>query len=334
MGITIKELAQISGYSTATICRVIQNKPNIKESTRKEIEELLMKYNYRTSIWELRQAEMNSKKIMVIIGDLTNRYYVDIFTGMKKSTKETEYSMYIVYSDNDENQEIEFLEQAIREKYAGVIFMNVRGGGKIRDLLKDNHFPAVFLNRGIKHAYFNTVTNDNYQGGYQATEYLIKAGHKKIGHLAGSYFSATALERCRGFEDAMRDNGMVITNNSIYQGNIDWKSGYDFGKMMIQKNWDFTALFVSAYQMTEGLMDCFKEYGVRIPNDVSIVSFDETPSMGRSGITTICAEPEKMGETALRLLRKQMAGGEIDSERIHLEPVLKVRESVKVLKRE
>lgn len=331
MSITIKELSKISGYSTATISRVISNKGNVRESTKKEIEALLLKYNYRTSMMELHRSAVNKKTIMVIMGDMNNWYYMEIFKVISRLARESGYFTIITYTDNEEKTEERYLKLAIGEHYAGVVFMNVRGGEKIRDLIKENRFPAVFLNREIRHTNFNAVTNDNYQGGYRATEYLIRSGHKKIGHLAGSSFSYTARERCRGYEDAMRDYGLVLTKQSVCWGNIDWKSGYGFGETMIKKGLDFTALFVSAYQMTEGILDCFAEYGVKVPDQISLLSFDETQTMNRHEITTICVEPEKMGRTAMELLIDQILDDRADTRRIQFEPILNIRGSVKKL---
>lgn len=329
MGITIKELSEISGYSTATISRVIANKGNVKESTRKEIEKILWEYNYRTNIMQLRETAVNSHTIMVIIGDISNWYYMEIFRILSRIARENDFLTVISYTGNDVEMEETYLKVAINEKYAGVIFMNVCGGDRIQKLLKENNFPAAFLNRGIRHSYFNTVVNDNYQGGYQATEYLIKCGHRRIGHLAGSSFSYTAMERARGYEDAMKQYHLAVTKNSIYRGNIDWESGYEFGKTLIKKGLDFTAVFVSSYQMTEGLMDCLTEYGVRIPEELSLISFDETPSMKRGHITSICVEPEKMGRTAMELLIGQINDREAEAKRIQFEPVLNIRKSVR-----
>lgn len=329
MGITIKEIARITGYSTATISRVISNKGNVKESTRKEIEKVLWEYNYRTNIMDLRKSEVNNHTVMILVGDVNNWYYMEIFKTISQIAIEKGYFAVISYTGNDRNREEQYLRVAISEKFAGVIFMNVRGCEEIRNLLKSSRIPVVFINRGIKHSYFNTVINDNYQGGYQATEYLIQFGHRKIGHLSGSLFSTTALERYRGYEDAMKYYGFAVTKNSVYQGNIDWQSGYEFGEHMIRKGLDFTALFVSSYQMTEGLLECFVKYGVRVPEDISLISFDETPSMRRYGITTICSEPEKMGRTGIELLLEQIGNEDSEIRKIQFEPVLKVRTSVK-----
>ena len=333
MGITIKQLSELSGYSTATISRVILNKPNVKEKTRREIEKLLLQYHYRTNVMELRENRKYIRTIMVIIGDLMNWYYIRILEILYQKTAEQGYGIMIGFTNNDVSKEKELAESAIAQGYAGLIFMNVMGKDELAQILKESAFPVVFLNRGIPHHYFNTVTNDNYQGGFQATECLIRMGHRKIGHLAGGFFSETALERCRGYEDAMKSNGIVITKNNIFQGNIDYESGYAFGERTLKKGLDFTALFISSYQMTMGVIDCFLSYGVRIPQDISIITFDETIGMKRHKISTICAEPEKMGQTAVDLLLRQISTSSIKAEKVQLEPVLNLRESIRNLSR-
>lgn len=134
-----------------------------------------------------------------------------------------------------------------------------------------------------------------------ATEYLIKRGHKKIGHLAGSMYSATTQERKRGFEDAMRDNKLVVTDNSIFYGEYDSESGYNYGEKMIIRGLDYSAIFCGNYLMAIGLMDALKIFGVHVPNDFSIICYDDTP-LAKAGITTVSAEPLKMGRAAAELL--------------------------------
>lgn len=328
MGITIKELSEISGYSTATISRVIANKENVKESTRKEIESLLIKYNYRTNIMDLREKKINKLKVMIIVGDLDNWYYMELIRMINQIMLDYDYMTLIAYSDNRQDLEEKFLTTAIHEGYAGVIYLNVRGNYQLKNILEEHDFPVVFLNRGIRFAHFNTVCNDNYLGGYRATKYLIDMGHKRIGHCMGSSHSNTAGERFRGYEDAMREHGLVVSKNSVYQGNIDWRSGYSYGEFIACNSIDVTAIFSSSYQMTQGLLDCFKEYGVKVPKDISVISFDETPSTKRAGVTTICADPQKMAKAAIELLLGYIKDYNSETRRVFFEPTLIVRESV------
>lgn len=328
MGITIKELAKISGYSTATISRVITNKGNVRPETREAIEKLLEEQNYRTSIMDLRITKAKTSTVMIITGDLDNWYYMEMIRRLTGLLDQNGYSALIAYTDNDPDREEAFLETAVREQYSGVIFINVRGDDKIREILKNSRLPSVFLNRGIKRAYFNTVCNDNYIGSYNVVSLLIQLGHRKIGHMMGNSYSVTALDRRRGYTEAMENHGLPVTGSSIFQGRYDWKSGFEYAEYIVKKGMDFTAVFIGSYQMTEGFLDGMKLYGVSIPEDISVACFDETPSMERAGITTVCSDPMKMARGAVELLQKSIEDPLAETKRVYQEPVIIRRNSI------
>ena len=331
MGLTIKDLAKISGYSTATISRVISNKGNVKPETREAIEKLLIEQNYRTNVMELRHARSKNKTVVIITGDLENWYYMETIRDVIRILEEEGFHALIGFSDNRQEKEEKLLREAISDSCAGVIFLNVCGSDNIRTILTESSFPAVFLNRSIKTAYFNAVCNDNFNGAYQAVSYLINMGHRRIGHLMGSSSSTTAQDRKNGYIEAMEDHGLSVSKNSIYQAPYSWESGFEYGEHIIKKSLDFTAVFIGNYQMTEGLIDCMHEYGVDIPDMISIICFDETPSMRRSRVSTICAEPKKMAAAAVELLTAQILDPEAMTKRIYQEPILIKRSSVKRL---
>lgn len=329
MGITIKELSEISGFSTATISRVISNKDGVKPETREAIERLLIEKKYRTNVMEMRQMKAKNHTVILITGDLGNWYYMETVRDCIHLLDQEGYHTLIAYSGGDPQKEERILLDAVEENCAGVVFMNVCGGDNVKQILTDTGIPVVFLNRGIKKAYFNCVVNDNYNGAYQAVEYLIQSGHRKICHLMGNSNSVTAQDRRRGFVDAMEDNHLVVTKNSIHQGIYSWESGYEFGEYVIKKALDFTAVFIGNYQMAAGFLDCAKEYGLKIPEQISVVCFDETPEMRRNEISTVCADPLKMAEAATDLLLKQVRGKETQAHSIYQEPVLIKRASIK-----
>lgn len=331
MGITIKELSEISGYSAATISRVISGNGKVKKETKEAIEKLLVEYNYRTNAMEIRKKTTNSKTVLILVGDLDNWYYMETVRVLNKNLWEQELIPIVAYTDNQIELEEEYVRLALLKNYAGIIFINVRGNEKLKEILSLNGCPVVFLNRKIKLSSFDTVCSDNYHGGYQATSYLISKGHKKIGHLRGSAYSNTAFERRRGYEDAMNDNGLVVTENSILNGDLTYSSGYSCGEQVVKSGLDFTALFCSGYQMMEGMLDAFTDYGVRVPEDISIISFDETPTTKRRNITTVSTDPEKMGTMAVKLLIDRMKDAGTAASTIQLETKLHIRKSVKDL---
>ena len=329
MKITIKELSRISGYSCSTISRVITNQGNVKEETRIAIEKLLIEHNYRTNVMELRASALNRQTVMIIVGDLDNWYYMESIRIIKEEMAKEGYLIVIGYSANKAEEEEEYVKMAIRENYAGLIFVNVRGNDDLRRLLEERTIPVVFLNRGIQHTNFDTVTCNNYQGGYMITEYLIEKGHRKIGHLAGSHYSYTAWERRRGYEDAMKDHHLSVTKSNIYIGDLDWESGRRFAECIVEEGLEFTAIFCGNDLMAGGLVETFNYYGVKVPEDISVVCYDDTPIARTADLTTIGSEPQKMGKRAVDILLSNIQREELDAGSVVYRPKITIRNSVK-----
>jgi len=329
MGITIKELSEKSGYSCATISRVISNRGNVKKETREAIEKLLVENNYRTNIMELRSSEWKRKTFMVVIGDLDNTYYTELVKIIKRDAWEQGFSTLIAFTDNLIEDEFYYVEMAIQERYAGLIFINVRGGDALAEILNQSKIPVVFLNRGIRFYDFNSVTSNDYEGGYLITSYLIDKGHKKIGHFMGPSYSSAAQERRRGFEDAMSDRGLSITHHNFISGELSWDGGYQCAEQMIKKGVDFTAVFCGNYSMAMGAIDAMKDYGLKIPEDISITCYDDTPLTERYGLTIVGAEVDKLGKKAIRLLMDMVDGKSADGGSVVYKPKIIERKSVK-----
>jgi len=329
MGITIKELSELSGYSCATISRVLSNKSNVKKETREAIEKLLIEHNYRTNVMELRNAQAKSKTIMIIVGDLDNSYYIKLIKTIQEEAGQRGYVTLIAFSRNSIEEEASFVNIAIGERYAGIIFMNVRGGEELAAGLKESEIPVVFLNRSVRFSDFDSVTSDNYQGGYMITSYLIEMGHKKIGHIMGQSYSMAARERRRGYEDAMREGKLCVTDNSVLVGELNYDSGYACGEQLVKKGLDYTAVFCGNDLMAVGFVDALKDCGVKIPEDISVVCYDDTFFSERHGLTVVGAEAEKLAVKAVSLLLSKIEGEKTEGASVVYRPKIIVRRSVK-----
>lgn len=331
MGITIKELSELSGYSQSTISRVITNKGNVKKETRENVEKLLRKYDYRTNIMELRASGKIKSNVMIIVGDLHNWYYMEMISEINKILKKHEYVPVIGFSDNNEQIQNEYVQKAYDENFAGVIFLNAADGDGLKELLAQEKCPIIFLNRSVKSMNIDAICTDNYKGGYLATDYLIQMGHRKIAHLTGTMYSATTFERMRGYEEAMKAANLPVTNNSIYYGNLKSDSGYEFGVDYVKKGLDFTAVFCGNDLMAMGFMDAMRDFGVNIPEDISVICYDDTPLVanGRIKMTTVSVEPSRMAKGAVDLLFGKINGEQQDARTILYSPHLSLRDSVK-----
>ena len=331
MGITIKQLSEISGYSPSTISRVLSNQGNVKKETKEAVQKLLEEHHYRTNVMDLREAERNRRTILLLAGDLTNGFYTELIRLINECARKEGYRMLIAYTDDRAEDEEEYVKMAAQEHYAGVLFMNVRGGEALSELLSEKKVPVVFLNRGIMFSGFDTVTSDNYLGGYLITNYLIRKGHRKIGLLAGHAYSQTALDRRRGYEDAMRDAHLPVTDSSVFSGDQTYESGYSYGEHLMKEAIDVTAVFCVNDLMAMGFLDALRDYGVKVPRDMSVVCYDNTLYSRHLGLTCVGSEPEKLAGSAIEALLRKADGKGGDGESIVHRPKIIERGSVCVI---
>ena len=166
-----------------------------------------------------------------------------------------------------------------------------------------------------------------------ATSYLVEMGHRKIAHLTGSLYSSVTFERMRGYEDAMRDAHCVISKYSLFYGDLKRESGYQFGKQLAEKGWDFTAVFCGNDLMAVGLLEALEEYGIQVPKEISIVCYDDTPIAEKAKIklTTVGVEASRMGRAASEMLLARIAGESVECRTISFKPKMTVRNSVRKL---
>lgn len=329
MGVTIKELSKISGYSSATISRVIAGKGNVKRETREVIEKLLEEHQYRTNIMELRTREQKNRTILIILGNLETAWHTEQIRVIKARMLKAGYITLIGFTDNSVEEEEKMVKLAVSEGYAGICIINVRGGERLANLLRQSEIPVVFLNREIKFSNFDVVVGDKYMEGYIITRYLIRRGHRKIGYVQGDYYASALQERLRGYQDAMADGHMVSTKNSVLIEESSYAGGFAAGKHMVEKGLDFTALVCSTESMVLGLVTALRDYGVRIPADVSVVSCDDGFYTKYFQITVAGGvNPDMTAQKACEMLLMRVQNPGMVSETIVFRPEIIERSSV------
>lgn len=330
MSITIKQLSGISGFSTATISRVIAGGDRVKPETKEAVERLLEEYQYRTNIMELRSRARKKKTILVIVGNLETAWHTEQIRVIRARMLEAGYTTLIGFTDNLVEEEEHMVKLAREEGYAGLCIINVRGGDRLQALLQQYDIPVVFLNREIKFSNFDVVIGDKYMEGYIVTRYLTQKNHRRIGYVQGDYYASALQERLRGYQDAMVDGKAIITKNSVLMEESSYAGGYAAGKQMIEKGLDYTALVCSTESMVLGLVTALRDYGVRIPEDVSVVSCDDGFYTRYFQITVAGGvNPDMTARKACELLLKRLDDSEAKSETVVYRPEIIERSSVR-----
>lgn len=333
MKITLNDIAKQTGISSATISRVLTNSGYVKPETKAIIEKALIQNDYRHTPRRKSMPQEISEIVLVITGDITSNVYTSNIKGITQEIEKTGKKIFIVNSDYFSDKEEEYLKFAFRNHFAGVIMLNPIETGGLVQSLRSAQCPVVMVNRYLRALDTDAVCIDNFRGGYMATDYLIQRGHRGIAHLCGPDNSIACQERLRGYRDAMRMAGLPILDNSIFNGDLQYESGLQFGRQIcsMKKETRFTAVYSANDIMATGLVDAFFEAGLSVPDDLSITCSDNTLNAVKSRVklTTVAHDPVEMGVSGAQLLLTRMENPNSKTERIVYAPVLTERNSVK-----
>jgi LacI family transcriptional regulator len=329
MSVTIRDVARVSGLSIATISRALSKSNTVKPETRQLVLQTAQELGYHYQ--PHGRKDVNRQHIvMLVVGDIMNLFYLGIIKGISDLLSEQSIKLAIFNSDYDPSREEEFVRYADESKYDGIIMITAMETAGLVSLLKTVTCPVVLANRYIRSMDLNAVCIDNYRGGYMAASYLVEMGHQRIAHLAGQKNSTASQDRERGFRDAMNDHQLPIDEKAVHYGNLKRDSGFEFGKYFLSDLQGYSAVFCANDLMAAGFCDAIIEGGMAIPEDVSVICFDDSPAAvsGPVKLTTISRDPYPMGRAAAEMMIEELSGKEQKRRKIVFPPTLSVRNSV------
>lgn len=332
MSVTIRDLAKKSGYSIATISRALSNIQTVKPETRQHILQIAKELGYEYQ-QHGRREPVRSNVVMLIVGDIMNPFYLTIINGVNDLFNEQGIKLAIFNSDYDPAREENFVQFANDSKYDGIIMITAMETAGLVSVLKKASCPIVLANRTIRSMDLNAVCIDNYRGGYMAASHLIEEGHRKIAHLAGPSNSTASQDRERGFRDAMKDHQLPLPEMAVRPGTLKRESGVEFARYFINNLRDFTAVFCANDLMAAGFSETLLEAGLSVPDDVSVIGFDDSPAAvsGPVKLTTISRDSYLMGRAAAEMMVDELVRGDHRCRKIVFPPTLTMRNSVRRL---
>ena len=330
--ISISEIAAHFDVAPSTVSRALNNLPGVSETMRSRIQEYAKEAGYRQG--EQPQAPVTTRNmIAIIVGDIRNPFYADLVFHVQKELNKRGYILSVFSSEYNEDEELQYMRLAEQFHFAGIIQVTVTTEN-VRALLRQLSVPVVMVNRMLTSFDTDVVLLDNYEAGYIATRHLVERGHSRIGFLVGQKNSSSSMQRYEGFLQAMKNYNLPVYEEDILQGDLTMETAYEVAKASLsgRKNL-MTAMVVSNDLAAFGLMSYFSEAGIRIPEDMSLVSFDNT-RLSHAGIiplTTIDAHVEDMGRIAAELMVRRIQDPASERQRVVLDPKLIVRNSTRHL---
>ena len=292
----ISDVAEMLGVSKSTVSRVINGNEGVGPELRKKVMDFINEIGYQpnTIAQSLSKGRMNI--VALILGDIRNPFYADLTFNIQRILNDNGYMVMVLNSEYNIDRELEFLKLTEQFNFAGLILITAQEKA-IEERLKNMEMPKVLVNRILPYYTGDSVLIDNFQAGYQATMHLIELGHRHIGFVKGPGVSSASSQRFAGYRQVLENYG------------------FSFDEVN-----DMTAI---------GFMDGCRKAGIRIPEDLSIISFDDIAMASMYGIelTTISQHVDEMGEKAAHLMLKQLNDKDAKTERIIMEPTLIIRKT-------
>ena len=274
---TIKDLAEKTGYSVATISRVLNNQPNVSEKAREEIRKLVEECGYQINV-NAKQLKQHANSILVVVKGTANEMFGEMVETIQTLVSKTSYPLHVDYMDEDCNEVLRAIQLCREKKPLGILFL----GGNSQNFLKDFgkiEIPCVLVSNdasGLPFDNLSSVSTDDRQAARCAINSLIAMGHKNFVIVGGDReVSDTSRLRYEGCLQSFRNHGIEYDEELDYQGvRFSYQDGYNATQQLIAGGRKFTALFAIADVMAIGAVRALHNNGLRVPRDVSVMGFD------------------------------------------------------------
>jgi len=340
LNVTIKDVAKKAEVSIATVSLVVHDNPRISTVTKKKVLKAIKALNYYPSRSARDLVSKKTGNIGFILTDdhflRTEPFYTRIFLGTEFEARDGKYYILLTtvksdFSDSDP------LPRFILDKSVDGLIVAGKVPQNLIDRICGLKLPIVFVDFATNNDCYPLVLIDNVQGGIQATDHLLQLGHKNVGFIAGDIEHPSLYERFNGYKQALERAGIPINNNlvSIDAKYPDRQNGYDSARKLFENNKEITAVFACNDAMAIGVMHYLKDNGKKIPDDVSIIGFDDVEAdlLLDPPLTTMRVPKIELGAEALRAMIDQLKMKNGGSNKKILVPVeLIVRNSTKMLK--
>ena len=325
--ITLKMVAEKAEVSVNTASRAINNKPDINEKTKKRILKVAQELGYIRNAAAVALRTKKTGTIGVVIADNSNPFYAEVLNGMEEAAREKNYHIILTNTQRDYRKEEEAINLLLAKRVDGLLITPVQDRDDDIKNLIDANIPFVVVGRDFENIEVDAVYNDEVKGGFLATEYLIEKGHRRIALINGFLYKSPAKGRSEGYKKALNKYKVPLDESLISVGDINMEDGHERTKQMLEKNLDFTAIFAYNDMMAFGAMQAIKEKGLRIPEDIGLVGYDDIlySSLISPPLTTIRLEKQDLGVESVKLLLSRINSNRKKTKKIMLDVDLIVR---------
>ncbi|MBS3919647.1 MAG: LacI family DNA-binding transcriptional regulator [Deltaproteobacteria bacterium] len=333
--VNIKDIARIAKVSHTTVSRALNDKSRIRNETKEKILTIAKELGYRPNFIARSLVMRRTMTLGLVITNIANPFYTELAQGIEKTATKLGYSIILCSTQSNITTEKQYIEMLRSKGVDGIIFSSAHMEDPNIVALAEEEFPIIMVNRRTYHPTvkekIDYVGVDNILGGFMAVEHLIRLGHNRIGVIGGSAESSVGLERLDGGKKALEAYGVEQRDDFFLEGNFLKRSGYQRAKQFLKMAEMPTAIFATNDYMALGVYQSILEEGLRIPEDVALIGFNDIEFSSMQGIelTTIGQKKFEMGAIAVEMLAGKIEEGDDrpSAKEIFLVPELIIRKT-------
>ncbi|RWR03231.1 transcriptional regulator [[Pantoea] beijingensis] len=327
--VTMKDVAERAGVSTATVSRALMNPEKVSAATRQKVEQAVVDVGYSPHTLARNARRSESRTILVIVPDICDPFFSEIIRGVEITAAAEGYLVLIGDCAHQNQQEKSFLNLMLTRQIDGMVLLGSQVPFDTGVEEQRNLPPMVMANEFAPEMELPTVHIDNLTAAFEAVNHLHKLGHRRIACIAGPEEMPLCHYRLQGYIQALRRNGITVEPGYIVRGDFTFEAGAAALKQLMTQPQPPDALFCHSDIMALGAMSQAKMMGLRIPEDLSLVGFDDIELSRYSDppLTTVAQPRFSIGREATLLLLEQLHGKNVSNGSRLLDFELKVRGS-------
>ena len=327
---TITDVAREAGVSASTVSHVINETRYVSDEVKQRVRAAMEALNYQPNVIARSLRTRETLTVGVVVSDVTNPFFTSIVRAIEDEVLKQGYNIILCDTDEKPEREQAYLRLLMGRRVDGLIVAPSSGNADLLRSAIESGLPVVLLDRSIPGLTADVVLSDNESGAFDAVSYLIGMGHRRIGIIAGRLEVSTGADRMAGYVRAIRTHGIPADESLIEVAKFKRDIAYDKTMQMLNRAEPPTALFVCNNVMTAGTMAALKAAGKKVPEDISVIGFDDSEwaALMDPPLTVVAQPIVELGTRAAQMLMRRISRGRVKTPRaVVLKPELIVRDS-------
>lgn len=327
--VTLEDVAKRAGVSVATVSRAINNPDKLRLQTLEKVKKAIRELHYSPNFIARSLRVQKSFTVGVIVPNILNPFFARVVRGIEGLLSEHGYVPIIVDTQEDPLKEREYLKNLLTRRVDGLIVIPSKEDTDVPEILKHESIPIVFADRYFGGG-FDSVKGNNFSGISLLVSHLVSRGYKKIGFVSGPLETLPGRERYEAFLEMMAFYGLEVRDEYVKIGDFSIEGGYMSTRELLELDNPPEAIITANNFLGVGSLKAIKEKGLRVPQDIGLVVFDEVflADLTDPPLTVVVQPAEEIGRVAAKMLLERMAPKDLIPPReVVLEPLLIVRRS-------